>query len=152
MSSLLLSNGVYWLEIKSVRLVFSTGFAPLIFSLVSSPLPSPPSLCEYVIVLYNTHIQECKGWGRGGWVRRRGGDLRQIKHVPQSPFTGQFFKNQMDSCLSNAVEILTLGITCTSIIKSFRCYVLFIYFDKLELWHLKVQSFPSLPVFYIKMC
>jgi hypothetical protein len=47
MSSLLVFNRVYRLEIQSVTLVFSTGFvdyAPLIFSLVSSPPLSPFSM------------------------------------------------------------------------------------------------------------
>ncbi len=33
----------------------------------------------------------CKG-GVGVWGQRRGGGLRQIKHLPQGPFSGQFFK------------------------------------------------------------
>jgi hypothetical protein len=32
----------------------------------------------------------CKGGGV--WGHRRGGGLRQIKHMQQSPFTAQFFK------------------------------------------------------------
>ncbi len=35
--------------------------------------------------------KQCKGGG-GVWGHRRGGGLRQIKHLPESPFTGQFFK------------------------------------------------------------
>ncbi len=38
--------------------------------------------------------QPTKGLGNGGWgvwCHRRGGGLRQIKHLLQSPFTGKFF-------------------------------------------------------------
>ncbi len=89
-------NRVYRLDIhiiQSAMLVFSTGFvtcALLTFYLVSSLPPSPPPFPAWVSVLC-TRIQCVMGWGvvRG---HRRVGGLRQIKHLPQSNFTGQFFK------------------------------------------------------------
>jgi hypothetical protein len=41
-------------------------------------------LCEYTVYTYTVR-------GRGVWFHRRGGGLRHIKHLPQSPFTGKFF-------------------------------------------------------------
>ncbi len=52
--------------------------APLTFSLVSSPLSPLPCL------------NKCKGGGVLGY--RWGGGLGQIKHLPQSSFTGHFFR------------------------------------------------------------
>ncbi len=40
---------------------------------------------KYAVQAYTV----CKG---GIWGHRRGGGLKQIKHLPQSPFTGQFVK------------------------------------------------------------
>jgi hypothetical protein len=67
MSSLLVFNRVYILEIKSVMLVFSTGFVnycPLTFSLVSSPSPPPtlPCVNKYTLYMYTV----CKGGGSVG--------------------------------------------------------------------------------------
>ncbi len=86
MSSLLVFIRVYRLEIQSVMLVFLTGIVnncPLTFSLVSSP---PPLLlpCVEKYIVYT-----CEG---GGSMGSEGGGLRRIKHLPQSPFTGQFFR------------------------------------------------------------
>jgi len=38
--------------------------------------------------------------GGGVWGHRRGGGLIQIKHLPQSPFTGQFFRLRQLAILS----------------------------------------------------
>ena len=63
MSPLLVFHRVYRLEIQSVMLVFSTGFVNYpIAPLIFSLVSSPP-------------LQT---------------GLRQIKHLPQSPFTGKF--------------------------------------------------------------
>jgi hypothetical protein len=48
MSTLLVFNRVYRLEIQSVTLVFSTGFATLIFSLICC-LPPPLCFAECVV-------------------------------------------------------------------------------------------------------
>ncbi len=58
----------------------------LTFSLVSSPLPPPPLPGVNMYTVYTYTV--CKG---GVWGHRRGGGLRHIKHLPQSPFTGNFF-------------------------------------------------------------
>jgi hypothetical protein len=54
---------------------------------VVSSTPSPTPWVNKYTVLY-TRIQ-CVSEGVGG--QRRGGGHRQIKHLPQSPFTGKFF-------------------------------------------------------------
>jgi hypothetical protein len=71
MSSLLVFNRVYRLEIKSVMLVFST---PLTFSLVYPP-PSPSFLYE-----------QCVTAGGGGVIRGR----RKINTSPQIPLLVNF--------------------------------------------------------------
>jgi hypothetical protein len=64
-------------------------FVPLTLSLVSSfPPPPLPDVNKYTVYTY------CIQFVRGGVCshRRKGrGGLRQIKHLPQSPFTGQIF-------------------------------------------------------------
>jgi hypothetical protein len=59
--------------------------------LTVAPLPSlwlapPPLPCVNKYTVYTYTV--CKGGGV--WDHRRGG-LRQIKHLPQSPFIGKFF-------------------------------------------------------------
>ncbi len=58
--------------------------APLTFSLVCSP-PLPCVNSTYIVYTYTV----CKG-GEYGVIGK--GGLRQIEHLPQSPFTDQFFK------------------------------------------------------------
>ncbi len=87
MSSLLVFSRVYRRKIRSVMLAFSTGFLNYcpsnLFSgwLSSSPLPY---VNKYTVYTYTG----CKG---GVWGHRRRGGLIQIKNLPQSSFTGQFF-------------------------------------------------------------
>jgi hypothetical protein len=92
MSSLLVFNRVYRLELQSVVLVFSTPLvnyrsAPLTFSLVHLP-PHPLSLCEKY---RGTCIQFIRCvtayWGWGG-----GAAGASDKHLPPSTFTGQFLR------------------------------------------------------------
>ena len=71
MPSLLVFNRAYRLEIQSVMLVFSTGFvnsAPLTFSLVSSPFPTPPFPCvnKYTVLTYT--VQYVRGVGEYGVI------------------------------------------------------------------------------------
>jgi hypothetical protein len=70
MSSLLVFNRVYRLEIQSVSHVGIFDrlceLSPLTFYLVSSTPPHPDSLCEYVYsILYNTRIQCVREGGTG---------------------------------------------------------------------------------------
>ncbi len=86
MSSLLVFNRVYILgdTVKSCwyfRPALWT-IAPLTFSVVSS-LSSLPCVNKYNVYTYTV----CVG---GGVIGKEGG-LRQIKNLPQSPFTDQFF-------------------------------------------------------------
>ncbi len=86
MSSLLVFNRVYRLEVEPFMLVLSTGLwniAPRTFSLVSSAPPPPFSL---------PYVNKYTVRGGGVWGHRKGGGLRQMKHLPQSPFTGKFFR------------------------------------------------------------
>ncbi len=53
------------------------------------PPPPPPSLCEYSISILYTRIQ-CSRGGEYGVMGGQGAS-RQIKHLPQSPFTGKVF-------------------------------------------------------------
>jgi hypothetical protein len=79
---------VYRLEIQSVLLVFSTQLCELLPLQPSLWFNSPPphaSLCEYTkyckyTVLYS--VAEREVWGSGPPTD---------KHLPQSPFTVQFF-------------------------------------------------------------
>jgi hypothetical protein len=85
MSSLLVPNRVYRLEIQSVMLVFPTSFVTRRYNLLTgSPTPLPPFLCEQVqgYVL----IQCVKGGG--------GGDRgpKTDKYLPPSTFTDQFIR------------------------------------------------------------
>ncbi len=57
-------------------------FSPLTFCLVSSP----PPFFVWISILY-TRVHCVRG---GVWGQRRGGGLRQIKHLPQNPITCQF--------------------------------------------------------------
>jgi hypothetical protein len=83
-------NRVYRLEIQSIMLIFSTLFVSCCPSnLLSDWLfpPPPPSLCtvnKYTVYTYTV----CKGWE--AWGDRWVGGFRQIKHLPQNPFTGKF--------------------------------------------------------------
>jgi hypothetical protein len=89
MSSLLVFNRVYRLEIQSVIWVFSTGFVNYcpsnLLSGYLSRLPPLPFVNKYTIYTYTG----CKVGGV--WGHRRGGALRQIEPLPLSPYTGQFF-------------------------------------------------------------
>jgi hypothetical protein len=64
-------------------LVFSTGFVN--YCLLSGYLPPSPLPC---VNKYTVHVYSVRG---EVWYQRRGGGLRHVKHLPQSPFTGQFF-------------------------------------------------------------
>jgi hypothetical protein len=89
MSSLLVFNRVFRLEIQSVMLVFLTGIVnncPLTFSLVSSLSPPLPLPCVNKYTVYT-----CKG-GEYGVIGGGGRGLRQIKHLPQNPFIGKLFR------------------------------------------------------------
>ncbi len=101
MSSLLVYSRVYRLDIQSIMLVFSTGFVNNCpFNRLSGKLsPLPPFLCEKVYTVYTYTV--CKGREYGVIGGEEG--LRQIKHLPQSPFTGQFLK------------ITTFGITLSTL-------------------------------------
>ncbi len=76
---------VYRLEIQSVMLVFFDPalwtVAPLTFSLVQLP----PLLCVNKYTVYTYTV--CKGGGGSG-----GSGPQTNKHLPQSPFTGPFFR------------------------------------------------------------
>jgi hypothetical protein len=63
---------------------------PLKLSLWLALSPFPPSLCEEVYCIHNffPHTQCVRG---NVWGYSNGGGVRQIKHQPQSPFTGPFF-------------------------------------------------------------
>jgi hypothetical protein len=73
MSSLLVFNRVYRMEIQSAMLVFPTPLvnysAPLTFSLVHLP-PLPPSLCKYISTEVCIHTV-CNGGGVDRVVWRR---------------------------------------------------------------------------------
>jgi hypothetical protein len=86
MSSLLVFNRVYRLEIQSVMLVFS---APLVnyrpSNLLSgSPTPSPPLPC----------VNKCRECIHTMCTRGGGGDrgYQTDKYLPPSTFTGQFLR------------------------------------------------------------
>jgi hypothetical protein len=87
-SSLLVLN-IYRLEIHSVMLVFSTDFVNYwpfyLFSGYHSPPPPPPLPCVNKYSVKTSTM--CRG-GVGG-IGVMG--LGQIKHPPQSPYTGKFF-------------------------------------------------------------
>jgi hypothetical protein len=86
MSSFLqiLYNGDTVSQVGIFDRIYELFFAPLTFSLVSSAFP--PYICEYTVYMYTV----CKGGGVCG--HRKGGGLRQIKHLPLlSPFTDQIF-------------------------------------------------------------
>ncbi len=91
-------------------------FRPVFFnfcpsSLLWLSLPPPPFHVR-ISILYYTCIQFLTGRGVG--VIGRDGGLRQIKHLPQSPLTGQFFQITTfgiafyQSNLSTIVSILDL--------------------------------------------
>ncbi len=83
------SSLVNRLEIQSVTLVFSTGFvnyAPLTFSLVSSPPPLP---CVNKYTVLYTRKQCLRGWVMESQEVEC---LRQIKQLLQTLFTCQFFQ------------------------------------------------------------
>ncbi len=83
MSSLLVFNKVYS-GVYSFRPAFWT-IAPLTFSLVSSSPPFPVWM-EYcwIVNKYTVYTYTvCKGGGV--WGHMRGGGLRQLRHLPQSP-------------------------------------------------------------------
>jgi hypothetical protein len=63
MSSLLVFNRVYRLEIQSVMLVFSTGFLNycLLSGYLSLPSPTPPRVNKYTVYTYT----KCKGGSMG---------------------------------------------------------------------------------------
>ncbi len=85
MSSLLVFNRAYRLERQSVMLAFSAGFGNYCPSnLLFGSYPHPP----LISILY-TRIQCVRGEVCG---HRRGRGLWQMKHLPQRPFTRQFFQ------------------------------------------------------------
>ncbi len=57
------------------------------------PFRGPIHVQKYQLCILYTRIQySVEGPGGGEvWGHRRGKDLRQINHLPQSPFTFQFF-------------------------------------------------------------
>ncbi len=78
--------------------VYRLGIHVGIFDRLCKLLPLQPSLwlalppplpCVNKYTYIYTSIQCVRG--EGGRGHRRGGSHRQIKHLPQSPFTGQFF-------------------------------------------------------------
>jgi hypothetical protein len=91
MSSLLVFNRVYRLEIQSVMLLLSTGFVNCCSSNLfagSSLPPSHPS-CVNKYNVYKYTVQYVRG---GVWSHRTGGGLRRIKHLPQCPYRDYFFR------------------------------------------------------------
>ncbi len=109
MPSLVLFYRVYQLEIQSVMLVFSTGFvnfcpSNLLSGQLSPPTPLP-SVNKYTVYTYTL----CKG-GEYGVIGGKGG-LKQIKHLPQSPFTGQFFRQRHLALLSISLIFLRLQVS-----------------------------------------
>ncbi len=54
-------------------------------------LPPPFLVCISILVLCTVYTYTLYSVS-GIWGHRRGEGLRQIKHLPQSPFTGQFFQ------------------------------------------------------------
>ncbi len=88
MSSLLMFNRVYWQSCWYFWPSLWT-ITPLSFSLRLAPPPLTP-IPLWISILHT--CTQCVGGGGGVWGHRRSGDLRQIKHLPQSPFTDQFFK------------------------------------------------------------
>ncbi len=92
MSSLLVFNRVYRLEIQSVMLVFSTGFVKHCLSNLLhgqlSPPPPLPCVNKYVYTVH-TYVYSVYGGSMGSQKRRR---PQTNKHLPPSTCTGQFLR------------------------------------------------------------
>ncbi len=104
-----MSSLVYRLEIQSVMLVFLTNFvnycpSNLLSGKLSSPFP------VWISILYTC----VKCVRRVVFGHRSGGGLRQIKHLPQSPFTGHFFRLWHLALLSISQIFLWLELTVAS--------------------------------------
>ncbi len=84
MSSLLVFKILYTGHTFSNVGIFDRLRELLHYNLLSA-IPPPPRDSKYTAYSYTV----CKGGGV--WGHRRGGGLGQIKHLPQSPITGQFF-------------------------------------------------------------
>jgi hypothetical protein len=89
----------------------STGFVNYYPSNLNSnelfPPPPPPLPCVKRYTVY-TYTVQCVRMGE--WGHRRGGGLRQIKHMLQSPFKGQFLKITtfgIAFCQSNLSTLIT---------------------------------------------
>ncbi len=85
---------LYWYLIEFIDWRYSQSywyFRPALWNYcpydLSGWLSPPPFLNKYTVYTYT--LIQCERWGVLG--HRRGGGIRQIKHLPPSPFTGKFF-------------------------------------------------------------